>query len=75
LIAAEKGKESITPGGHVLEPPARGQGKVYPTADWPLPQNAEKFGAPTHGLLIPTKLPSCSRASAHRNAPTSGLSK
>ncbi len=26
-------------------------------------------------LLIPTKLPSCSRASAHRKAPTSGLSK
>ncbi len=30
---------------------------------------------PRHGLLIPTKLPSLSRASAHRNAPTSGLSK
>src|SRR5207302_10275254 len=27
------------------------------------------------GRLMPTKLPSFSRASAHRNAPTSGLSK
>ncbi len=28
-----------------------------------------------YGRLIPTKLPSLSRASAHRNAPTSTLSK
>jgi hypothetical protein len=54
--------------------PKRQRGKdVRPTL-------ADASGCPAgfvpepYGLLMPTKLPSCSRASAHRNAPTSGLS-
>lgn len=38
------------------------------------PAPAEKPPAEAHGRLIPTKLPSFSRASVHRNEPSSGLS-
>jgi carbonic anhydrase len=38
------------------------------------PAPAEKPPAEAHGRLMPTKLPSFSRASVHRNEPSSGLS-